>query len=91
IGLKTTAGIYPGAFSDSLCRLFEFVLAGRVLNLFSGASMIGATRVDLSHPNATLNMPVAKFLAGNTQYWDWVLLDPPYNITEPARKLQMYD
>jgi len=80
---------YPGAFTEPVKQIVKSVLYGKVLHLYSGASLIGDERVDLEHPNATINCRVEDFIKNDKREWDWVLLDPPYAITRKA-KLEQY-
>lgn len=81
---------YPGAFTDNVAWVIKSVLYGKVLHLYSGSSLLGNERVDIKHPNATLNMRVEDFLQNDDREWDWVLLDPPYAIQRADLKLKDY-
>ena len=60
------------------------------MNLFSGQSLIGTERVDVEHKNATVNKNVKDYIKENRQQWDFVILDPPYAITNVDTKLEGY-
>jgi len=81
---------YQGAFPLSVDNVIRQILAGKVLHFFSGSSLIGDERIDIEHPNATKNMNVKDFMANDNRSWDWVILDPPYNITRTDKKLNTY-
>lgn len=66
------------------------MVEGRVLHLFSGSSRLGDERIDINHPNATQNINVKEFIANDKRDWDWVILDPPYQITRTDIKLDGY-
>lgn len=70
---------YPGAFMKKEVEIIEKSAGGRILHLFSGASKIGHVRVDLFNENATHRMDVFEYLTENTEKFDTVILDPPYN------------
>lgn len=81
---------YPGAFTKPVENIIKSHITGGVLHLFSGSSLIGDERVDIEHPNATLNCDVKEFIKNDYRQWDWCLLDPPYNITRVGTKLKGY-
>jgi hypothetical protein len=81
---------YPGAFTPVVDRIIRETISGKVLNLFSGQSLIGDERVDITHANATINMNVKQFIEEDKRDWKFVVLDPPYNITRVGVKLQGY-
>lgn len=81
---------YPGAFTPPVERIIKSILRGKVVHLYSGASLIGEERIDIAHSNATKNMRVEDFIKNDTRDWDWVLLDPPYMITRTDVKLNGY-
>ena len=83
-------GEYPGAFPPNVDCIIRGLVRGSVLHLFSGTSLIGDERIDIEHPNATKNMNVKDFIATDTRNWDWVVLDPPYQITRTDVKLNGY-
>lgn len=87
---SATTGEYPGAFPPNVAVEIERLIRGKVLHLFSGSSLIGEERVDIEHPNATRNVNVKEFIATDTREWDWIVLDPPYQITRVDVKLQGY-
>lgn len=81
---------YTGAFTPMIERIIKQLLYGKVLHLYSGSSLIGDERVDIDHPHATINCTVEEYLSSveDNKKWDWILLDPPYAITNPRRKLK---
>ena len=81
---------YPGAFTGNVEMVIKSILYGKTLHLYSGTSLIGDERVDIEHPNATLNIRVEDFLQNDNRQWDWVLLDPPYAIQRANLKLKDY-
>lgn len=87
---SATDGKYPGAFPPKVDIIIRQLVEGRILHLFSGSSLIGDERVDIGHPNATKNMNVKDFIRTDNRYWDWVILDPPYQITQTTTKLDGY-
>lgn len=86
MGVNNTG--FTGAFTPPVERIIKQLLYGKVLHLYSGQSKIGDVRVDISHPSATENCTVGDYLKQPADHWDWVLLDPPYDITDPRRKLR---
>lgn len=89
LGMGMNTSGYPGAFTKPVHDIIKSVIYGSVLHLYSGSSLIGTERVDLDHPNATVNIRVEEYLKRNEDNWDWVLLDPPYAITR-RKKLEKY-
>ena len=87
---SATTGEYPGAFSPKVDIIIRQLVRGRVLQLFSGSSLIGEERIDIEHPSATKNMNVKDFIATDNRMWDWIVLDPPYKVTAPEVKLKGY-
>jgi len=80
---------YPGAFTPTVQNIIRTVIGPpgqqKVLNLFSGVSTIGDERVDLERPEATLRENVREFIARDERRWDFVLLDPPYEIKRKSK------
>jgi len=87
---SATTGEYPGAFPPNVEIEILRLINGKVLHLFSGSSLIGAERIDIEHPNATTNVNVKEFIKEDTRDWDWVVLDPPYQIASADTKLEGY-
>jgi len=87
---SATTGDYPGAFPPNVDIEIRRLIDGNVLHLFSGSSLIGDERIDIDHPNATQNVNVKDFIADDDRDWDWVVLDPPYQITRTDAKLNGY-
>jgi len=81
---------YPGAFTKPVENIIKSHIKGKVLHLFSGQSLIGNERIDIEHLNATQNIDVKEFIRTDKRQWDWVVLDPPYNITRVGAKLKGY-
>ena len=89
LGMGMNTSDYQGAFTEPVKQIIKSLVGGKVLHLYSGSSFIGEERVDLEHPNATLNCRVEEFIENDKRIWDWCLLDPPYAITR-RRKLDQY-
>ena len=87
---SAATGEYPGAFPPNVGIVIKRLVKGRILHLFSGSSTIGEERIDINHPNATKNVNVKDFIKRDERYWDWVVLDPPYQITRTNTKLNGY-
>ena len=87
---SATTGEYPGAFPPEVDIAIRQLVKGKVLHLFSGSSLIGGERIDIDHPNATKKMNVKEFIASDERQWDWIVLDPPYQITRTDVKLTGY-
>ena len=85
-----TTGEYPGAFPPAVDVVIRRLITGKVLQLFSGSSIIGEERIDINHPNATQNVNVKDFIASDNREWEWIILDPPYQITQVDVKLNGY-
>lgn len=81
---------YPGAFAVEVDRAIRQTIKGKVLHLYSGTSLIGDVRIDIKHPNATINCDVESFIQEDGEMWDFVILDPPYQITRTDAKLNGY-
>lgn len=90
LGMGFNDSSYPGAFTKPVESIVKSYIAGAVLHLFSGQSLIGNERVDIEHKNATINCDVKDFIKVDSKHWDWVILDPPYNITKTGTKLKGY-
>jgi len=88
MGINTSG--YPGAFTKPVQNIIKNTVSGKVLHLYSGSSLIGNERVDIKHPNATINCRVEDFLLKDKRNWDWCLLDPPYAIQRANLKLGAY-
>lgn len=90
-GLGFPSTDYPGAFSPGVNRLLLKVTANSqsVLHLFSGSSLIGHKRIDASRHEATSRQDVLDFITTDIKNWDFVILDPPYEIRRKS-KLQAY-
>ena len=61
----------------------------KVLHLFSGVSKIGDERIDIERPEATQKKDVIEFIKNDNRNWDFVILDPPYEIKRKS-KLEEY-
>ena len=88
-GLGFNNSGYAGAFTPAVIEIIKSVISGNVLHLYSGMSLIGDERIDLSQPNATRNCRVEEFIKEDRRVWDWCVLDPPYAITS-IKKLDQY-
>lgn len=78
---SATTGEYPGAFPPEVDTVIRRLVGGSILQLFSGSSLIGEERIDIEHPNATKNVNVKDFIANDDRSWDWIVLDPPYQMS----------
>jgi len=81
---------YPGGFPSRVIKRIESIIESPCLHLFSGSSKIGDVRIDISHPNATLNMNVYDFIQDDKRNWKFVLLDPDYHISRKDVKLKVH-
>lgn len=81
---------YPGAFAIEVDRVIRQTVKDSVLHLYSGTSLIGDVRIDIEHPNATVNCDVEDFIRADERCWNYVILDPPYQITRTDAKLNGY-
>jgi len=81
---------YPGAFAVEVDMAIKQTVKGSILHLYSGTSFIGDVRIDIDHKNATLNCDVEEFVKTDNRHWDFVILDPPYQITRTDVKLNGY-
>ena len=81
---------YPGCFAVEVDKVIRQTVKGSVLHLYSGTSRIGDVRVDIDNPNATFNGDVEIFVKTDNREWDFVILDPPYQITRTDVKLNGY-
>lgn len=89
-GLGTNNTGFKGAFTPTVEKVLNSVIAqspGKVLNLFSGRSTLGDERVDLDRPEATYRGKVEDFVTEDHRMWEWVVLDPPYQIERAAEKM----
>lgn len=87
MGMNNTG--YPGGFTEPVRRIISSVVSGAILHLYSGSSLLGNERIDLTHPNATRNCTVGDFISEDNRDWDWCILDPPYAIHK-GKKLEAY-
>ena len=71
---------YPGAFTPTVKKIIEDTISGKILHLFSGQSLIGEERIDIVHENATIKSDVKEFLRTDKRDWNFILLDPPYQL-----------
>ena len=89
IGMGINSTGYPGAFTPVVERLINNIIGlhGKhtVLHLFSGRSDIGDERVDLERQEATLRENVLAFISRDKRDWDFVVLDPPYEIQRKSK------
>lgn len=91
LGMRSNDTAYAGGFSLTVREIVKEFIGGKVLHLFSGASVIGDIRIDATNSNATNNMAVDAFLASDERYWDWVILDPPYKLANTGSAAPHYD
>ena len=75
-------GDYPGAFPPKVAERIRMIAASPCLHFFSGSSKIGDERIDLTHPNATRNMDVFDFCQSDNRDWEFLVLDPPYALSD---------
>ena len=87
LGLGNADGNYPGEFTQPVKDIINYTIkdAKQVLHLFSGISTIGQVRVDLECPQATDKKDVIDFIKADTRYWDFIVLDPPYEIHRKSK------
>jgi len=90
IGMGTNNTGYPGAFPQAIQSLILGLITENTLHLFSGSSKIGKVRVDLEHPNATINCDIRQFIVTDDGHYEWTILDPPYAIIRSEKKLATY-
>lgn len=81
---------YHGAFAVEVDKVIRQTISGSVLHLYSGSSLMGDERIDIEHPSATTNCDVEDFVKNDSGFWDFVILDPPYQITRTDVKLNGY-
>ena len=81
---------YPGGFPSRVIKRIESIVQSPCLHLFSGSSKIGDVRIDINHPNATLNMNVYDFVQQDKRDWKFVVLDPDYHISRKDVKLKVH-
>lgn len=81
---------YPGGFPSRVADRIQSIVKSPCLHLFSGSSKIGDVRVDINHPNATVNMNVYDFLQEDNRDWKFVVLDPDYCISRKDVKLKVH-
>lgn len=90
-GMGNNKGNYPGAFTPRIEMIIKETIkfnghsSDRVLHLFSGKSFIGHERIDLETPEATKRTGVLDFIKEDTRQWEWVILDPPYEIKRKSK------
>lgn len=90
-GLGTNITGYPGAFTPTVNKIIQGIIGSgnNVLHLFSGVSTIGDIRIDIERPEATNRQNVLDFIESDSRHWDFVILDPPYEIKRKS-KLEEY-
>ena len=87
LGMGNNITGYPGAFTPVVNKIISTVIAheAKVLHLFSGVSMIGDERIDIERPEATQRKNVIEFIETDNRIWDFVILDPPYEIKRKSK------
>lgn len=90
LGMGFNNSGYPGAFTEPVKKIILSIISSPCLHLFSGSSLVGDERIDIEHKNATLNVDVKDFITTDQRDWEWVILDPPYQITRTDQKLKGY-
>jgi len=90
--MGATDGEYFGQFSPNVDKIIRDTIGNSqsVLHLFSGKSKIGNERIDITQPEGTKNMDVYEFVVNDKRDWDWVILDPPYDIQRKDVKMREY-
>jgi len=88
-GLGNNITGYPGAFTPIVNDIIKQTIFGKSLHLFSGVSKIGTERIDIERPEATKRQDVLEFIKQDQRQWDFVILDPPYEIKRKS-KLEEY-
>ncbi len=71
---------FKSAWPLALDRKIRAIAQPPILHLFSGASSLGDERVDLTHPNSTIKQNVFDFIKTDERDWNFVILDPPWQI-----------
>ena len=89
IGMGNNITGYPGAFTPVVNKIINQTICGKVLHLFSGVSKIGNERIDIERPEATKRQDIMDFIKIDRRQWDFVILDPPYEIKRKS-KLEEY-
>lgn len=87
LGMNRTG--YPGGFTPTVQRMINQVIYGKVLHLFSGVSKIGDIRIDIEREEATHRGDVLEFIENDVRCWDFVILDPPYELNKKS-KIEVY-
>lgn len=87
LGMNRTG--YPGGFTPTVQRIINQVIYGKVLHLFSGVSKIGDIRIDIEREEATHREDVLEFIENDVRRWDFVILDPPYELNKKS-KIEVY-
>lgn len=87
VGMGNNITGYPGAFTPVVHEIITKTIHSSkgVLHLFSGVSAIGNERVDLERPEATLRQNVMEFIKTDNRQWEFVVLDPPYEIQRKSK------
>jgi len=81
---------YPGGFPSRVAKRIESIVQSPCLHLFSGSSRVGDERIDISHPNATINANVYDFIQTDPRMWKFVVLDPDYHVSRKDVKLRVH-
>jgi len=89
MGVNNTG--YAGAFTSNVEGVIKSVIYGKVLHLYSGRSFIGDVRVDMDCKEATHNTSVEDYISNDSTSWDWMILDPPYEIKHKDKLKQYCD
>ncbi len=91
LGMGNNITGYPGAFTPVVNKIILSLINPRdkVLHLFSGVSFIGDERIDIERLEATQRKDVIEFIETDNRKWDFVILDPPYEIKRKS-KLEEY-
>lgn len=91
LGMGNNITGYPGAFTPVVNKIILDIIphGAKVLHLFSGVSKIGHERIDIERPEATQRRDVTEFIETDNRKWNFVILDPPYEIKRKS-KLEEY-
>jgi len=88
-GLGNNITGYPGGFTPVIDKILKETIKangrGKILHLFSGVSTIGDERIDLGTVEATKRIDVLSFIEKDNRFWNWIILDPPYEIKRKSK------
>jgi len=86
-GMGTANGNYPGEFTEPVIQIIKSIIGNSksVLHLFSGTSTLGNIRIDIDCPQATDRKDVLEFIKNDNRKWEYIILDPPYDIKTKSK------